>query len=336
VNLDNFMAHREPSWRELQFVVNRAGAKGQRLDPAEIRHLGELYRATAADLAIARREFPTDAVTDRLNRLVSDARLVVYQRPRDRNAFLHFVTTGYWQRVRERPRLLIVSALLLFGTWALCMQWAISDPASATRFIPAASGWTAPKINGVAHRGAVATYIIENNVQVIILALAGGIFAGLGTVAALVYNGAALGATAGLSIVDGNSRALFEWIPAHGFLELSCIVVSGMAGLRLGGAILAPGNRRRGAALIEEGRAAVELVLGTAMWLIVAGLIEGFVSPAWLGIVPVLIIGSIVGGSYWTLVIVRGKPDAPAFDPYDAATPERAASLAGIRSRTPH
>lgn len=334
MNLDNFVRRREPFWRELQLLVNRAGAKPHRLDPDTIRRLAELYRATAADLAIARREFPDDVVVERLNKLVTDARLTVYQRRRDRHAFVDFMTTGYWRRIRERPGLLLLSAALLFGTWALCMQWAISDPASAARFLPEARGWTAPNIQGAANRSAVATFIITNNIRVVFTALAGGILAGIGTAAALIFNGASLGATSGFTIVDGNSRQLFEWIPAHGFLELSCIVVAGAAGLRIGGAMLAPGARRRGVALVEEGRAAVEMVIGTALCLVVAGLIEGFVSPAWMGITPVLVIGSLVGLTFWTLVVVRGRPEAAPGEARGAegrATPVPAAWPAGTR-----
>jgi hypothetical protein len=64
---------------------------------------------------------------------------------------------------------------------------------------------------------------------------------------------------------------------AHGVLELSCIAVSGYAGFRLASAIVDPGTRpwRRCA----EARA-VEIVLGTMFWLVVAGLVEGFLTPA--------------------------------------------------------
>lgn len=334
MNLDNFVRQREPTWRELQLMVNRAATKPQRLGPDNLRKLADLYRASAADLAIARREFPSDIVVTRLNQLVADARLAVYQRRRDRHAFVDFVTTGYWRRIRERPSLLILAAALLFVTWALCMQWAINDPATASRFLPDARGWTAPRIEGVADRSAVATFIITNNVRVVVTALAGGILAGLGTAAALVFNGASLGATSGFTIVDGNSHQLLEWILAHGFLELSCIVVAGAAGLRIGGAILAPGDRTRSVALVEEGRAAVEMVIGTALCLIVAGLIEGFVSPAWLGIAPALAIGATIGVTFWTLVFVRGQPDAlrPRSETKGTgSTPGPAASPAGTR-----
>jgi uncharacterized membrane protein SpoIIM required for sporulation len=120
-------------------------------------------------------------------------------------------------------------------------------------------------------------------------------------------NGMLLGAVAGLAVGAGNGRPFFELVTAHGVLELSCIVVAGAAGLRVGWALVHPGYRRRGAALREEARAAIEIILGTAAWLVVAGLVEGFVTPAGLGLGPVLVIGLGLGALFWGLVAWRGR-----------------------------
>jgi uncharacterized membrane protein SpoIIM required for sporulation len=93
-------------------------------------------------------------------------------------------------------------------------------------------------------------------------------------------------------------------------LELSGIVVAGAAGLRMGWALIDPGNRTRGEALRSEARAAVEIVLGTAPWLVVAGLVEGFLTPAGAGLDAVLAVGLSLGAVYWGLVLWRGTPDA--------------------------
>src|SRR5262249_38530809 len=67
-------------------------------------------------------------------------------------------------------------------------------------------------------------------------------------------------------------------VSAHGLLELSCIAVGGAAGLRVGWALLHPGVRRRGAVLVEEARNAVEIAAGTAPFLVICGLAEGFLT----------------------------------------------------------
>jgi uncharacterized membrane protein SpoIIM required for sporulation len=153
----------------------------------------------------------------------------------------------------------------------------------------------------------LASEIFTNNITVTMLAFAGGIAFGLGTAYVLLTNGVLLGAVAGLAVGAGNGRPFFELVTAHGVLELSCIAVAGAAGLRMGWALVHPGYRRRGTALREEARAAVEIVLGTAAWLVVAGLVEGFLTPAGLGLVPVLVVGFGLGALYWGLVLWRGR-----------------------------
>jgi uncharacterized membrane protein SpoIIM required for sporulation len=93
-------------------------------------------------------------------------------------------------------------------------------------------------------------------------------------------------------------------------LEISCILVAGAAGLRFGWAIVEPGNRTRTEAAILEGRKAVAIALGTAPWLVVAGVFEGFRAPlAALGVPTVMAIGFTLGCLFWTLVVLRGRAD---------------------------
>ena len=148
-------------------------------------------------------------------------------------------------------------------------------------------------------------------------AFAGGLLLGLGTLYVLLQNGVLLGVVGGLAIGSGNGHSFFELVTAHGVLELSCIIVSGAAGLRLGWSIIDPGNRTRGEALREEARAAIEMVLGTAPWLVVAGLVEGFLTPSGTGLPAVMAVGFSLGAIYWGLVLWRG---APADDPTTSST----------------
>jgi uncharacterized membrane protein SpoIIM required for sporulation len=155
----------------------------------------------------------------------------------------------------------------------------------------------------------MASQIFTNNIGVTFLAFAGGILFGLGTLYVLLQNGVLIGVVGGLAIGSGNGRPFFELVIAHGILELSCIIVSGAAGLRLGWSIIDPGNRTRGEALRQEARAAIEIVLGTAPWLVVAGLVEGFLTPSGTGLSTVLAVGLSLGAIYWGLMLWRGNPE---------------------------
>ena len=119
--------------------------------------------------------------------------------------------------------------------------------------------------------------------------------------------------SAGLAIGAGNGRSFFELVTAHGVLELSCIIVSGAAGLRLGWSIIDPGNRHAWRSAAPRSRAPpIEIMLGTAPWLVVAGLVEGFLTPSGTGLPTVLAVGFSLGAIYWGLVLWRGTHPGPA------------------------
>jgi len=137
VKLDRFVDERESDWTSLQALMREAGSKPERLGPQPLRRLGALYRAAAADLAFARRAFPHEPVTRRLERLVLDARQVVYADSGPRRSLRDFLSHGYWRRVRERPWALAAALVMLFGPLALAAVWAIDDPAAAIGVVPA-------------------------------------------------------------------------------------------------------------------------------------------------------------------------------------------------------
>ena len=155
-------------------------------------------------------------------------------------------------------------------------------------------------------RAQVSSEIFTNNIEVTFLAFAGGILLGLGSAILLIVNGVLLGTVAGLALGAGNGRVFFELVTAHGVLELSCIVVAGAAGLRLGWSIVDPGLRTRGASLAAEARRAVLVVLGTMPWLVVAGLVEGFVTGSGIPLAAILAVGLGLGALYWGLAVWLG------------------------------
>ena len=152
--------------------------------------------------------------------------------------------------------------------------------------------------------------MLTNNIRVTLTAFAGGIAFGVGTVLALTFNGLILGIVGGLAIGAGSGAAFLRLVSAHGPLEISCIVVGGVAGLRVGWAMIAPGNRRRGRALVTEARLAVELALGTVPWLVLCGFCEGFLTGPDLPLALQLAIGVGLAAVFWGLVAWRGHSRA--------------------------
>jgi uncharacterized membrane protein SpoIIM required for sporulation len=319
LKLDRFVEERQPGWTGLEELLRGAGAKPERLGPERLRRLGRLYRAAAADLAFARRAFPHDPVTRRLERLVVDARQAVYADAGARRSLWWFLTTGYWRRVLERPWALVTALVLLLAPLALATVWAIDDPAAAIGVVPSQFQGAAEPGGGGAgtlsagDQAALSSEIFTNNIRVTFLAIAGGILAGLGTAAVLIFNGGFVGAILGLTIENDSSGELLRLVLPHGVLELTCIAVSAAAGLRIGWALVEPGTLTRGQSLRREARPAMELVLGTMPWLVLAGLVEGFVTGSLGGgLAAAIVVGCGLGMLFWALVAWRGHSQASA------------------------
>jgi uncharacterized membrane protein SpoIIM required for sporulation len=144
-------------------------------------------------------------------------------------------------------------------------------------------------------------YYIRNNTGIGFQTFAGGLLFGLGSIFFLAFNGIVIGAIAGHLTHIGYHQAFYVFVIGHSAMELNAIVLSGAAGLKLGGALIHPGRQSRAQALRERGRSAVQLVYGAATMFLIAALIEAFWSPV-THVSPE--IKFIVGGILWAVVIV--------------------------------
>ena len=315
MNLDAFQRDRAPSWGRLETLLGEARGRPERLGPAGVRELGALYRSAAADLALARRRFPRDPVRARLEDLVGRARPAVYAAPARRGSLRHFLVRGYWLRVRERPRPLLLAWALLVLPALLAGLWAGGDPGAGIGLVPeqfraAVDPPEAGTGRSAAELAEFSSTVFTNNIRVTFLAFAGGLAGGLVTAALLISNGLTLGAIAGVAAASGTGPDLLAFVIGHGILEFSCVVVAAAAGLRVGWALIEPGRRGRAEALATEARRAVEIVLGTVPWLVLTGLVEGYVSRTGLPLEVVAPVGVGLGVLYWSLVLVRGRPSS--------------------------
>lgn len=318
--LSEFTEQRRASWSELGALVERAGGRVTRLGEHDVHRLGLRYREAVADLSVARRRFPAEATTRQLDRLVGQARPLVYGSVRAREPIAHFAATGYWRRVRERPAFLLVAAIALWGPMLVMGLWSHANPDRAARVaqvspLTAGLGEGAPrdpdtqKETDLGVNAAFSSEIFTNNARVALIAYAGGLTGGVLTLAALVFNGALVGLVFGLAIEGGYSDSVWRLILPHGVIELSLITVAGAAGLRTGWAIVHPGHRTRSQALAVEGRAGIEMAVGTAVILVPVGLVEGFVTVRGLSMPMAIVVGVGLGALYWGLVWWRGRPD---------------------------
>jgi uncharacterized membrane protein SpoIIM required for sporulation len=159
-----------------------------------------------------------------------------------------------------------------------------------------------------AQQTAFTTEVFTNNIQVTLVAFAGGVTGGVATALALLYNGLQVGVIGGLMGQAGNGVGFVDLVTAHGVLELSCVLIGGAAGLSLGWSIISPGLRTRRASVQREAGKALLLVLGTAPWLVIAGIVEGnraILADSGLG--AVIGTGVGLGIVFWGLVLWRGR-----------------------------
>lgn len=310
MDVDRFIARNQASWTRLE-ELSRVPRRS--LTPALVDELVQLYQRTSAHLSHARTERADPALVARLTRLVATAAGLLYgTRSRSAAGFARFFTTSFPAAVWHARRFVAVAALLLLvpalvmGTWLASSDEALdaSGP-EAAREAYVEDDFEAYYSSGPA--GQFATEVTVNNIQVSILAFAAGALLCVVTAYILVVNGANVGVAAGTFAAVGEQPKFWGLILPHGVLELSAVVVAGAAGLAIGWAIVAPGDRPRGVAVADEGRRASAIVLGLMLAFVVAGIIEGFVTPSTLPTAARVTVGLAAGAAFWTYVVTLGR-----------------------------
>ncbi|HXD22771.1 MAG TPA: stage II sporulation protein M, partial [Gemmatimonadaceae bacterium] len=227
-----------------------------------------------------------------LNRLVAGAHNLLYRRRTiSFGEAARFMFGDVPREIRASALPILLAAAMMFGPAAIAGNAVLRDPAVAATLLP--PGMLDRADDGVRRaksgdgyiedpqlfRPIMATSIIANNVQVAIAAFASGVTAGVLTAYLLVTNGVSFGAVFGLYGSKGIATLLLAFVAPHGVLELTAICIAGGAGFLLAAALLIPGDRTRRRALVENGRRAIRLVAGAALLLLIAGTLEGMVSP---------------------------------------------------------
>lgn len=288
MNIQRWIGRRQPTWQALDALLQKLETRGAKaLSAAEIRQLARLYRSISGDLARAKTNQVGERLVNDLQSLTTRGYSQIYQgsRRQEWQAVLEFFRWGF-PAVVQRSRGYIALATALFGFAGLVGWWlSWHDPKFIGLIVP--SGM----IHQVRDRGELWTgsivgiepfassSIMVNNIQVSFGAIAGGITGGLLTAYMMLFNGLLIGTVGAL--VGQNNLAVPFWafVFPHGSLELPAIFLAGGAGFLLARALLFPGHYRRADALKFYGTQAAQLVFGLVPMLVLAGIIEGFVSP---------------------------------------------------------
>ncbi len=288
MNIQRWVARREPNWKQLDNLLKKAEKKGiKSLSASEIRQLASLYRSISADLARAKTHEVGNTLVRELQQLTSRSYSQIYQgsRHQEWKAIGEFYRWRFPKAVQQAWGYIAVATGLFLVGGMIAWWYAWQDPAFMALIVPE------ELIHKVRDRhelwmGSIlgieplaSSGIMINNIKVSFTVIAGGITAGILTVFVLFFNGLLIGAVGALVGQNNLAYPFWAFVLPHGSLELPAIFFAGGAGLLIARALLFPGKYRRQDALKYYGFQAAQLVFGIVPMLVIAGIIEGFFSP---------------------------------------------------------
>jgi len=294
VDFNDFLMSRRPRWQRLVTLLDRVDKEGLaslRADDADA--LFSLYRLTSSDLNIVQTRTGNPGLVDYLEGLVAraHAQLMVPRRARFFRSWWMILRNYFPAALRSEWKVLCLSVLtLVAGTiFGFAATWA--QPANGGLFLEPEHLQESPRdrvarleqeerqgtrsISSADVHAVFSTFLFTHNIRISVLAFALGLTFGVGTMIVVFFNGAMLGSLAALYALDGEMKFFIAWVGPHGVIELPCVMIAGAAGFMLG---LRQLRRSEGPALWQI-RAIrpklVDLLVGTATLLVVAGCIEG-------------------------------------------------------------
>jgi uncharacterized membrane protein SpoIIM required for sporulation len=327
------LEQRESSWRELDALIMRVNARsGRRLTGKEVLRLGELYRAACTDLMLAEEhDLPRETVAN-LHALVGRAHNAVYRASgfnfRDLGRAL-FQTAP--RRLRSDPALKL--ATLVFWTtflFAALLGAGRADFASKVvgdATLEAIDHMYAEPLNAERPAGMgrsdtmMAGFYIQHNTSIGLQCFAWGILFGLGSLYQLFYNSLFIGTLFGYMATRPQAINFFTFVTAHSSFELTAIIVSAAAGLRLGWGLVDTQGQSRLSSLRREAANSLPAVGAAVVLFVCAAVVEGYISASsapYAAKAGVAVMSAAVIVAYLTL---GGRGQEPAATSDESAAP---------------
>ena len=285
---EQFVARRQSHWDALEQFLADNDKKAANAIPADF-DFPHVYRQVCHDLALARSRMYGQPLINRLNDLVMRGHQRMYRR---RPLLLQQIATFFSHEfpvlVRQEWRLVTVSALLFLGSLAIMLTAIQFIPDLVYSVIDAEQVAAAEEMYSPAQQQRLGReraaesdifmfgFYIRNNTSIGFRTFAGGLFFGLGSIFFLLFNGISIGSIAGHLTEVGYTETFWGFVAGHSSMELTAIVLSGAAGLKLGMALIKPGRKSRSHALRDNASVAMRIVYGAATMFIIAAFIEAF------------------------------------------------------------
>jgi uncharacterized membrane protein SpoIIM required for sporulation len=284
---DDFVRRRRSEWDELDLLLGSQRAM-HKLAPGSISRAASLYRALSSDLVRARTAGYSGETIAYLDALAARAHNALYGAPPYRiRALVDLVLRDFPRTLRRRASFFGFAAFLFVVPALVGFFGARASGAFAAEVLPESTidemeemYSKPPERSGGGENVKMAGFYVNNNVGIAFRCFATGALFGLGSVFFLVYNGLLMGTVAGMLARTGHGMNLLTFCCGHSSFELTAIVISGAAGLRMGYALVATGGRTRWGSLRRSADELMHLVSGAALMLLAAALVEGFWSPS--------------------------------------------------------
>lgn len=274
--------------------------------------LPSLYKQVSHHLSLAKSRRYTLNLITHLNYLVTECHHHYYQGSTlYRYQFMRFIFIEFPAALHRNKyfvftslAIFILPALIMFG---LCfknpdMIYTIMDPPQVLNF----ESMYEPTVKKFGRERGSDTdismfgFYIKHNISIAFQTFAGGLVFGVGAIFYLLFNGLLLGGVTGHIAQIGYGSTFFPFVIGHGAFELTAIIYSGAAGLRIGFALIAPGHYRRMDALKLATKDAIIIVYGAILMLVIAAFLEAFWSSS-SALTPM--IKYSVGTLFWLFVI---------------------------------
>ena len=277
-------------------------------EPLDLPHA---YRKICHHFALANSRLYSPALVERLNKLVIRGHHKLYSSPshflRD---IMAFFAGGFPALIRQEWKVVSLAAALFylpFITIIIILQfnpdliYSIMDGEQ----IRSLEQMYDPDLRdnlGRERESATDLYMfgfyIKHNIGIDFQMFAGGMLFGIGAIFFLLFNGIYLGAAFGHMTYIGYYDTFWGFVVGHGAFELQAAFLSGAAGLKLAEALIMPGRKSRGRALIDNGKIAIQIMYGVVVFSIIAAFLEAF----WSSTVMPVMIKYVVAAMLWALV----------------------------------
>ena len=271
-------------WLEFEQVLTNEQAASQ----TQLARFPHDYRMICQHLAMAKSRRYATGLTNKLNRLVQQGYQVLYgQNIKTKGMLLNFIFFGFPATLRANAIYLWASAAIFLVPAVLMLIASLTNDQIIYSLMDAGDvrnieNMYDPSLGKLGRERQSDSdlmmfgFYIYNNIGVSFRCFATGIFAGLGSIFFIFYNGLLLGGVAGHLTSLGYNETFYPFVIGHGSFELTAIVFSGAAGLKIGYALLAPGPYTRLKSLQISAADAIKIIYGSTLMLVLAAFLEAF------------------------------------------------------------